>query len=148
MEDDPASYDLVNPAQNVAPRQEYSLEARAQQIFSTDHLQAIFDDPKLLRQFTSFLGEHRATSLPLLIYYLDALKALAAMKYANAVAEALEPLDGHEWSHHAAAPTQNSTLEGKAKQAFDVLVREDLPAFVNWTWVCEYATLLRQIDRV
>lgn len=57
------------------------------------------------------------------------------MKYSNAVAEALEPLDGHEWSHQSPEATQNSALEAKAKQAFDVLVREDLPAYVTFNWV-------------
>ena len=99
LEDDPASYDLVTPPKGheAYERPTYSLETRSEQILSVDHLQAIFDDPKLLRQFTSFLGTHRPASLPVLIYYLDALKALAALKYSNAVAEALEPLDGHEW---------------------------------------------------
>lgn len=102
---------------------------------SIEHLRAIFDDRKLLRQFTSFLGLYRPASLPLLIYYLDALKALAAMKYSNAVAEALEPLDGHDWSNHSPKATQNTDLEAKAMQAFDVLVREDLPAYVTFNWV-------------
>lgn len=102
---------------------------------SKAHLQAIFDDPKQLRRFTSFLGAQRPQSVPLLIYYLDALKALAAMKYSNAVAEALEPLEAHDFTHNAAAATQNSTLEAKARQAFEMLARDDLPAFVTYTWV-------------
>lgn len=137
LEDDPASYDLVSSNQeHDSTPQAYSLETRAEEIFSSQHLQAIFDDPKLLRKFTSFLGSHRPSSLPLLIYYLDALKALAAMKYSNAVAEALEPLDGHSWTHEAAAVTQNTALEAKARQAFEAIVREDLPAYVTYTWVC------------
>lgn len=136
LEDDPASYDLVSAAQEQpVTHQAYSLETRAEDVFSDRHLQAIFDDPKLLRKFTSFLGTHRPASLPLLIYYLDAIKALAAMKYSNAVAEALDPLDGHDWSHDSAEPTQNAALEGKTKKAFAALVREDLPAYVTYTWV-------------
>ena len=62
--------DLVAPAESgVKP---YSLESRSEQVFSTEHLQVIFSDPALLLQFTSFLSSYRPSSVPILIYYLDA----------------------------------------------------------------------------
>jgi hypothetical protein len=70
-----------------------------------------------------------------LIYYLDALKSIRAINYANAVAEALEPLDGLDFTQHPPRPTVNAVLEEKARQAFDVLVREDLPAFITHVFI-------------
>lgn len=133
MEDDPANFDLVAPAGHDS--RDYSLEQRAEDIISSKHLHAIFSDPALLNKFTSFLSTYRPKSIPLLVYYLDALKALRAINYANAVAEALEPIDGMEFSSYPARPTVNSILEEKAEQAFEQLVRDDLPAYVSHVWV-------------
>jgi hypothetical protein len=71
----------------------------------------------------------------LLIYYLDALKALRAIEYANAVAEALEHIEGHDFSKHRARPTVNAWVQEKADLAFAALVRDDLPAFVTHTFI-------------
>lgn len=135
IEDDPSSWDLVGPP---PPDQEiglYALEQRADQLFSAEHLRIIFDDPKLLLRFTGFLNTHRPQSIPILIYYLDALKAIRAIGYANAIAEALEPIKGQQFTQDLARPTINSALEEKANRAFDVLVQEDLPAYVAYTWI-------------
>ncbi|ORY02453.1 hypothetical protein BCR34DRAFT_81245 [Clohesyomyces aquaticus] len=129
LEDDPKSFDLLAPNEGESSRG-YSLETRSDQLFSRQHLQAIFQDTPSLLQFTAFLSMARPKSVPVLIYYLDALKAMRAINYANAVAEALEPLEGMEFTQNPARPTVNAILEDKAKQAFDVLVREDLPAYI------------------
>jgi hypothetical protein len=131
MEDDPKSWDLVAPQEPSTGRKQYSLEDRSDQLFSKQHLQAIFADTATLLRFTSFLNSARPGSVPTLIYYLDALKALRAISYANAVAEALEPINGLEFTENPARPTVNAVLEEKANQAFDVLVRNDLPAFIT-----------------
>ncbi|KAF2141638.1 uncharacterized protein K452DRAFT_228388 [Aplosporella prunicola CBS 121167] len=133
LEDDPRNFDLLAPIDHQS--QDYSLERRVEQILSKRHLQEIFADPPMLHHFTSFLSNHRPQSLPLLIYYLDALKALRAINYANAVAEALEPIDGLPFTEHPARPTINSVLEDKAQQAFQALVDDDLPAYVSHVWV-------------
>ena len=133
LEDDPKSYELLAPA-DMAPNV-FSLEKRATQMFSRQHLQTIFSDPTLLMKFTSFLSQHRQQSVPLLIYYLDALKAIKAINYANAVSEALEPINGFEFTEHPARPTVNSVLEDKAEQAFMSMVRQDLPAYIAHTWI-------------
>ncbi|KAJ4992744.1 hypothetical protein SVAN01_01790 [Stagonosporopsis vannaccii] len=129
LEDDPKSWDLIEPEEE--DRKVFSLEARSEQLFSKEHLSAIFKDTPSLLRFTSFLSVARPKSVPVLIYYLDALKALRAINYANAVAEALEPIPGLEFTETQARPTVNGVLEEKAKQAFDVLVRDDLPAFIT-----------------
>lgn len=134
MEDDPRSWDLVAPAQDDQDVGSYALEKRSDQLFSAEHLRTIFEDPRLLLRFTGFLNSHRPQSIPILIYYLDALKALRAIKYANAIAEALEPIKGQSFTNEASKPTINATLEDKANRAFEVLVQEDLPAYVAHTW--------------
>ncbi|MCJ1287479.1 hypothetical protein MMC26_006831 [Xylographa opegraphella] len=132
-EDDPHSYDLVPPP--LEGRTGFSLEARSEQMFSRNHLRVIFSDPALLLRFTAFLSTHRPQSVPVLIYYLDAVKALKAIAYANAVAEALEPINGYEFTEHPARSTVNTILEDKASKAFDVLVSEDLPAYITHQYV-------------
>lgn len=113
----------------------YALEQRSEQLFSAEHLRTIFEDPKLLLKFTGFLNSHRPKSIPILIYYLDALKALRAINYANAIAEALEPIKGQKFTDEVAKPTNNTALEEKANRAFDVLVQEDLPAYIAHIWI-------------
>ncbi|CAK3882878.1 hypothetical protein AC579_8755 [Lecanosticta acicola] len=135
IEDDPRSWDLVAPLPNDQDRGMYALERRSDQLFSAEHLRTIFEDPKLLLRFTGFLNSHRPKSIPILIYYLDALKALRAINYANAIAEALEPIKGQGFTNEAAKPTSNTALEEKADRAFDVLVQEDLPAYIAHTWI-------------
>jgi predicted transcriptional regulator len=126
---DPGSFDLVAPPDSEIAKV-YSLEVRSEQVFSTDHLKLIFADPTYLLQFTSFLSSQRPSSVPILIYYLDAVKALKAINYANAIAEALEPISGYEFTANMVKSTTNNTLSEKAQQAFDVMVREDLPAYI------------------
>lgn len=130
LEDDPGSFDLIAPS-SFPEKKQFSLEERSEQMFSRAHLQAIFNDTPSLLRFTSFLSVARPQSVPALIYYLDALKALRAINYANAVAEALEPIAGLEFTANPARQTVNAALEEKANKAFDVLVRDDLPAFIT-----------------
>ncbi|KAF2109141.1 hypothetical protein BDV96DRAFT_502953 [Lophiotrema nucula] len=135
LEDDPKSFDLTAPNEVDTGKAGYSMEARSEQLFSREHLQAIFQDTPSLLRFTSFLSMARPKSVPVLIYYLDSLKAIRAINYANAVAEALEPLEGHDFTENPARPTVNAILEEKAKNAFDILVRDDLPAFISHMFI-------------
>ena len=131
---EPGSFDLVAPVDDAEYKQ-YSLETRSEQLFSTEHLKIIFSDPSLLLQFTSFLSAQRPKSVPVLIYYLDTIKALKAISYSNAIAETLEPIAGFDFTSQAPESTTNKYLDEKAKQAFDVMVREDLPAFVTSNYI-------------
>ena len=133
QDDDPRSFDLVRPATET--KHGFSLEDRSLQLFAREHLHIIFSDPSLLLRFTAFISTNRPQSIPVLIYYLDALKALKAIAYANAIAEAVEPIARHQFTHGSIQPTQNAILEEKASKAFDVLVREDLPAYVTHVYI-------------
>jgi hypothetical protein len=130
---DPGSFDLVAPADDGV--RQYSLEKRSEQLFSTEHLRTIFEDPSLLLKFTSFLRSFRPSSIPILIYYLDVIKALKAINYSNAIAESLDPIQGYDFTRITANITSNADLEEKARQAFEAMVREDLPAYVTHTFI-------------
>ena len=132
---DPAgSFDLIAPP-DESHYPVFSLETRSEQLFSRAHLEIIFSNPSTLLRFTAFLSTHRPQSVPILIYYLDALKALKAIKYANAIAEALSPIQGYEFTTDLAQPTANMELEEKASSAFAILTQEDLPAFITQMYV-------------
>jgi hypothetical protein len=133
-EDNPASYDLLAPVEEDQ-RKEYSLEKRAQTLFSREHLRIIFNDPPLLFRFTAFLTSQRPQSLPMLVYYLDTLKAIRAIHYANAISEGLDSVKGVEFTSQPVSPTTNASLEQKAQDAFDVLAREDLPAYITSLYI-------------
>ena len=128
------SFDLVAPPEGN-PHQTFSLETRSEQLFSRAHLEIVFSNSSSLLRFTAFLSTHRPHSVPILIYYLDALKALKAIKYANAIAEALSPISSHDFTNNLARATTNPELEDKASSAFDVLTQEDLPAFITQLYV-------------
>jgi hypothetical protein len=129
----PGSFDLVAPPE-TGPKQ-YSLEQRSLELFSSEHLKIIFESPTLLLRFTDFLNNNRASSVPILAYYLDAMKALKALAYSNSVAAALESIPPLEFTRNVAQPSVNTELEERAKLAFDVLVQEELPAFITHTYI-------------
>jgi hypothetical protein len=133
-DDDPRSFDLVNPADETRP-EEYSLEKSSKTLFSKEHLQVIFNDPRLLLQFTTFLGAHAPASVPILVHYLDSLKSLRALHYANAICEGLDPVAGLDFTSTTIPKTVNEALEARANAAFDILVREELPAFITHQYI-------------
>lgn len=134
-EDDPQSYDLVSPGDGAASKEDYSLEKRSQTLFSREHLQMIFSDSTTLLKFTSFLGLHRPQAVPVLIHYLDALKSIRALHYANAIVQGLDPVKGLDFTKHSIPQTRNPSLEARATAAFDYLVKEELPAFITHQYI-------------
>jgi hypothetical protein len=113
----------------------HSLETLSDLLFAGDHLKNVFADPSSLLDFTSFLSSCRPKSIPMLMYYLDTTEALKAVNYAITLTESLEPIPGHEFTSVSAKTTMNAELEDKAEKAFNVLVQEDLPAFVTQLYV-------------
>ncbi|KAM0327729.1 hypothetical protein ACHAQA_006024 [Verticillium albo-atrum] len=129
---EPGSYDLVAPDQGIS--RQHSLETRSDLLFSKEHLKGIFADYVLLQKFTDFLADTRRESLPLLTYYLDSMKALRAIAYANAISRALDATDGHDFTSEGPGKTTNTSLEKKAEAAFEALARDDLPAYITHLW--------------
>lgn len=130
---DPRSFDILGPSGN--DKAAYSLEQRSKLLFSKHHMAAIMNNPRLLSQFTQFLTTTRPASLPLLTYYLEAEKALRALKYANAVTASLKKLQGHDFSSSFADETINKSLQSKHDDAFEALTRDELPMYVTHTWI-------------
>ncbi|KAG8422819.1 hypothetical protein J3459_010038 [Metarhizium acridum] len=116
---DPGSFDLVMPVeQNGSTTGKYKLEKRSELLFSSRHLEAIFDDSAELHRFSQF-------------------SALRAIEYSNAVLRKLGPLTDFEFTHEyfQAHPTSNQELKTKANAAFDILAREDLPMYITHVWI-------------
>lgn len=137
-------YDLDTTVDDVDGT--YSLEAFSDLLFSSEHLKSIFGDTSSLLSFTAFLSEHRPHSLPILIYYLDTTKALRAFKYANAIAEGLGPITGHDFTSTPAKTDVNPVLVVKAQQSFNLLLQQDLPAYVTHMYVqVANSTMIRRV---
>ena len=130
---EPGSFDLIAPV--LRPGTKFSIEERSEQLFSREHLGIIFDDPTLLMRFTSFVRTSRPASVPLLVYYFDALKALKAIRYSNALVESLGFLEDHGFAKHPSSLAVNPGLEEKVEMAFAALVREELPAYITHIWI-------------
>jgi hypothetical protein len=144
LKEDPSD----NEEHLVAPRDEFdlaapikdgdylhSLETLSELLFAREHLKYIFADPSSLLDFTSFLRACRPQSIPMLMYHLDTTEALKAVTYALTIAKSLEPIKGHGFTSSSTETTLNSELEDRAEKAFDVLVEEELPAFVTQLYV-------------
>ncbi len=125
-------FDLAAPVEDGGKLE--SLEQTSDLLFSGAHMETIFADPSFLLKFMSFLRAHRPQSVPTLMYYLDASKALKAIHYANAVAKALEPLQ-EQGLTPIQENTRNFELEQRAGRAFNLLVQDDLPAYVTLLYI-------------
>ena len=147
------------PAEESKPEDDYSLteaqeqtdtihplEQRTELLFSRQHLQLILADLSLSLRFTEFLRTYRPESVPILAYYLDVIKALKTIKYAESIINGLEPIPGHEFTAGANSATMAWVLEDKADRALDTLVKDDLPAFIAYVYVRTVDIAL--VDRV
>ncbi len=112
-----------------------SLERRSELLFSRQHLELILADPKLSSRFTSFLRTYRPDSVPILVYLLDSVKALKAIRYAEAIISGLEPVPGYDFTVDMKGATMSWVIEDKADRALEVLVKDDLPAFIAYIYV-------------
>ena len=122
------------------------LEQRSELLFSRQHLQLILADLKLSLKFTEFLRTYRPDTVSILAYYLDVVKALKTIKYAESIINGLEPIPGHEFTAGANSATMAWVLEDKADRALDILVKDDLPAFIAYIYVQTVDVAL--VDRV
>ena len=135
------SDNLENKIESIAP-----LEKRSELLFSREHLQLILADSTLSLKFTGFLRTYRPDSVPILAYYLDAVKALKTIKYAEAIIKGLESIPGHAFTSEANSATMAWVMEDKADRALDVLVKDDVPAFIAYIYVRTVDVAL--VDRV
>ncbi|KAL7625587.1 hypothetical protein AAE478_004807 [Parahypoxylon ruwenzoriense] len=140
---DPASFNLVAPPNGQT--HQYSLETRSEALFSEDHLRVIFDNLLLLERFISFIYASRPTSIPLLVYYLNVLKASKAISYANAITRSLVHVKGLEFSEETIPCMTNGLLLEEANKTFQTLAREDLPAYITHTWTQKVSATIQKL---
>ncbi|EME84308.1 uncharacterized protein MYCFIDRAFT_115868, partial [Pseudocercospora fijiensis CIRAD86] len=144
--DDPNSWDVLKPRPSAEDQatQVYSLERRAEQLYSAEHLRLIFEDPKLLTKFSAFLRKYRPWRVPILQYYWNATKAIRAIEYANAIVESLsEKAAPHTSTAHPPGSTPHSKLYAAAKEAFDELLRDDLHYFIAQAYIQIVSVVIR-----
>jgi len=116
--DDSYSFKALTPS---APPS--NIELLTERLFSLDHLNLILRDPLLLARFQNFLARYRPRSALSLRKYLDVQKAIAAVTFANALADNL-------WPGLEAAPLDPS-FEGKAKSSIEDLLNDALPGYIT-----------------
>lgn len=115
------AYDLKAPPP-TAPLS--NIELLTQRLFSVDHLRLILRDKVLGAQFQSFLAKYRPQSIPVLEKYLNTLKVLSAVEYANAVARSLS-------SSSNVISLDSSSFDPLARAAVEHLVNDSLTGFVT-----------------
>ena len=146
IDDDPHDFDLKPPP--PSRRQALSLDGLSEKLFSADHLRVILADPSLFMRFTAFLNRYKPECAPLLVQYLEAQKAMKAVEYANALADAMKPLYKTKRDQPAcAAASMNFEFEERALKALSTLVSEALPAYITLCFVkIVTETLVREIS--
>jgi len=112
-----------------------SLEDRVELLFSRQHLQAVLADPSQGKRFTYFLRAYRPGSVPLLAYYLDVMKALKSVAYAEAIISGLDPISGFPFTAETSSVSMPWVMQDKAENTLDVLAKEDFPSFVAYHFV-------------
>lgn len=121
------SFDLKPPPPNTRAKH---IDTLSEKLFSGDHLRVILKDPSFFLRFTAFLNRYKPHCAPVLVRYLEAQKAIKAVEYANALAEAIKPVPG-EHSSPCPAASVDPRFEARSKRSFETLVNEALPAYIT-----------------
>jgi len=116
-------YSLMTTPTTSTTSSSPNIETLTERLFSHDHLNLILHDPQLLARFQNFLALYRPRAALSLRKYLDVQKAIAAVQYANALADNL-------WPGLEAAPL-DPTFESKAKSSIEVLLNDALPGYIT-----------------
>jgi hypothetical protein len=130
VNEDKASYDLIaSYAESITPL--HSLERQADLMFSQEHILALLSNACHLFKFHEFLTLELPRSLPILTYFLNAVKALKAIQYSNTLRKGLATLPEIEESREKIPLTTNEKLERQAQNALHALTIDELPAFIT-----------------
>lgn len=124
-------FDLHPPS----PRMSHNnAERLAQRLYSPDHLDIILRDPLLSHRFSTFLHRYHPKCVPTLARYLESQKALAAIRYANSLANQLStnsPPISRRNSKQRDPAVPETKLESLARKAVEELVSDALPAYIT-----------------
>lgn len=136
VNEDGASYDLIAPFEESDEAPLHKLERLSDVMFGTEHMLAILNNPRYLAQFREFLLEGRPRSVATLTYYLNAVKALKALQFANSlVRQSIDvpppSVQLVQTETEAVGNTTNRILEQRAEDGLNALTAEELPAFIT-----------------
>ncbi|KAF9883247.1 hypothetical protein FE257_003803 [Aspergillus nanangensis] len=126
------SYDLIAPYEGCeAPL--HQLERMGEIMFSNQHMLTILSNSRYLARFREFLADERPRSLSTLTYYLNTIKALKAINYANALVRLSVdvPPPSVDVADSPVGLTLNQALEDRLVDALHALTAEELPAFIT-----------------
>ncbi|KAG9667932.1 hypothetical protein KCU99_g9413, partial [Aureobasidium melanogenum] len=123
--DDHEYYDLKPPPPSVSHS---NMEQIGMRFFSVDHLNVILRDHQASTRFHRFLTQYRPYTLPSLESYVDTQKAVAAIEYANSLADSLPSLTG---DIPRPAATVEKSFEDRSRMVVQELVDDALPAYLT-----------------
>lgn len=108
-------------------------ELMAERLFSADHLDIILKGSSLSARFTNFLNNYRPQSVPTLVRHLESQKALAAIRYANSLADQMSASPRRSSKRDVAVV--DTEFDSISRKAVEELVSEALPAYVTYRMV-------------
>jgi len=118
-------YDLKPPPPLVSHS---NMEHLAMRFFSVDHLNIILRDYQSSARFHRFLTQYRPYTLPSLESYVDTQKAVAAIEYANSLADNLPSLTG---DIPRPAAVMEKSFQERSRLVVQELVDDALPAYLT-----------------
>jgi PAS domain-containing protein len=145
MQEDIRSYDL-RPAP-MPKRYSLGIETTVELLYGEHHLQGILKDKKLRGEFVAFLAQRMPSQMVHMIRLSDNEKAIAAIAYANAVAQAQRPVTGSQ--QPAAAAVIGEQFKQDGQRTFGMLLAEALPAYIAYVLTIEVMRYMEeQIPRM
>ncbi|KAI5205360.1 hypothetical protein E4T39_03070 [Aureobasidium subglaciale] len=118
-------YNLKPPPPSVSHS---NMEHLAIRYFSVDHLDVILHDYQLSSRFRRFLTQYKPYTIPALESYIDSQKAVAAIEYANSLADNLPSQTGHA---SKAAVVVDKSFQERSQLVVQELVDDALPAYLT-----------------
>ncbi|KAB8296119.1 hypothetical protein EYC80_008912 [Monilinia laxa] len=127
-------FDLSPP---ISSSKDIKIEDLARRLFSSEHLLFILHNHALFQKFSNFITRFKPHLVPTLIRYLETVKAIKAIEYANAVAQKIR------WPHQlsstsfcemsrAQAAILDVQFDDYSTKELALLVKEALPAWVTY----------------
>ena len=126
MEEDIQSYDLRPPP--APKRYSVGVENTVDLLYGEPHLQSILKDKKLRSEFVTFIAQRMQSQMVHMIRLAENEKAVAAITYANAIAQAQRPMTGSQQPAVAAVISEQFQQDGQ--RTFGMLLAEALPAYI------------------
>jgi PAS domain-containing protein len=126
IEEDIQSYDLRPPP--MPKRYSLGIESTIDLLYGETHLQSILKDKKLRGEFVTFLAQRVPSQMVHMIRLSDNEKAIAAITYANAIAQTQRPMTGSQQPAVAAVISEQFQQDGQ--RTFGMLLAEALPAYI------------------